>query len=210
MKTILLVDDHEVVRDGVKRIVDKQLGPFSFGEASSAAQALALVREQDWDLVVLDISLAGRDGLEVLKEMKHICSNLRVLILSMHSEELFARRALKAGADGYITKNSSRAELAKAVTNVMSGGIYVSHALAEKLVIDLKDGTDGLPHETLSDREFEVLRLLASGKTVSEIAETLRLSLGTISTYRARILEKMRMKTNAELTYYAIQNRLVE
>jgi two-component system, NarL family, invasion response regulator UvrY len=210
MKTILLIDDHEVVRDGVKRIVDKQLGPFTFGEASSAAQALALVRERDWDLVVLDISLAGRDGLEVLKEMKHIRSNLRVLILSMHSEELFARRALKGGAAGYITKNSSRAEVAKAVTNVMRGGIYVSHTLAEKLVVDLKDGTDGLPHEILSDREFEVLRLLASGKTVSEIAEALRLSVGTISTYRARILEKMRMKTNAELTYYAIQNRLVE
>jgi DNA-binding NarL/FixJ family response regulator len=210
MKKILLVDDHEVVRDGVRRIVDKQLGPFTFGEASSAAQALALVHEQDWDLVVLDISLAGRDGLEVLKEMKHIRPNLRVLILSMHSEELFARRALKAGAAGYVTKNSSRSELAKAVNRIICGGMYVSNSLAEKLAIDLRHGSDRLPHETLSDREFEVLRLLASGKTVSEIAETLRLSVGTISTYRARILEKMRMKTNAELTYYAIQNRLVE
>jgi DNA-binding NarL/FixJ family response regulator len=210
MKRILLVDDHAVVRDGVKRIVDKQLGPFNFGEASSAAQALALVREHDWDLVVLDISLAGRDGLELLKEMKQIRFDLPVLVLSMHSEELFARRALKAGAAGYVTKSISRAELAKAVTSVMRGGIYVSKTLAEKLIIDLRDGADGLPHETLSDREFEVLRLLASGKTVSEIAKELVLSVGTISTYRARILEKMRMKTNAELTYYAIQNRLVE
>lgn len=210
MKRILLVDDHEVVRDGVKRIVDKQLGPIDFGEASSAAQALALVREQDWDLVVLDISLAGRDGLELLKEMKHVRPDLPVLILSMHSEELFARRALKAGAAGYVTKSSSRAELAKAVTGVLRGGIYVSHSLAEKLVTDLRGGADRLPHETLSNREFEVLRLLASGKTVSEIAEKLSLSIGTVSTYRARILDKMGMKTNAELTYYAIQNRLVE
>lgn len=209
MKRILLVDDHEVVRDGVKRIVDKQLGPANFGDAGSAAEALALVREKDWDLVVLDISLAGRDGLEVLKEMKHIRPHLPVLVLSMHSEDLFARRALKAGAAGYITKNSSRAELTKAVTSVIRGGVYVSNGLAEKLVVNLRDG-DRLPHETLSDRELEVLRLLASGNTVSEIADKLVLSVGTISTHRARILAKMRMKTNAELTYYAIQNRLVE
>jgi two-component system, NarL family, invasion response regulator UvrY len=133
-----------------------------------------------------------------------------VLILSMHSEELFARRALKAGASGYITKNSPRAALAEAVNQVMRGGVYISPGLAEKLVIDLREGAARAPHETLSDREFEVLRLIASGKTVGEIADMLALSVGTISTYRARILDKMGMKTNAELTRYAIQNQLVE
>jgi two-component system, NarL family, invasion response regulator UvrY len=210
MKRILLVDDHEVVRDGVRRILDKQPGATTFGEAGTAPEALELVREQDWDVVLLDISLGGRDGLEVLKEIKQLRPRLPVLILSMYSEELFARRALKAGADGYITKSSPRAELAQAVEKIIKGGIYISPSLAEKLVIDLREGTDRPPHETLSDREFEVLRLIASGKTVGEIADILSLSAGTISTYRARILEKMGMKTNAELTHYAIQNRLVE
>jgi len=210
MKRILLVDDHEVVRDGVRRILDKQPGATTFGEAGTAPEALELVREQDWDVVLLDISLGGRDGLEVLKEIKQLRPRLPVLILSMHSEELFARRALKAGAAGYVTKGSPRAELAQAVDEVIKGGVYVSPTLAEKLVLDLREGTDRPPHETLSDREFEVLRLIASGKTVGEIADILSLSAGTISTYRARILEKMGMKTNAELTHYAIQNKLVE
>jgi two-component system invasion response regulator UvrY len=210
MKRILIVDDHEVVRDGVKRILDKPPGAASFGEASTAPEALELAREQDWDIVLLDLSLSGRDGLEVLKELKQIRPRLPVLILSMYSEELFARRALKAGAAGYITKNSPRAKLAEAVDKVIKGGLYISPGLAEKLVIDLREGTGRPPHETLSDREFEVLRLIASGKTVGEIADLLSLSVGTISTYRARVLDKMEMKTNAELTRYAIQNQLVE
>jgi len=210
MKRILIVDDHEVVRDGVKRILDKPSGATMFGEASTASEALELAQEQDWDVVVLDLSLGGRDGLEVLKELKRIRPRLPVLILSMHAEEFFARRALKAGASGYITKNSRRAELAGAVDKVIGGGIYISPALAEKLVIDLRKDTDRPPHETLSDREFEVLRLIASGKTVGEAADILSLSVATISTYRARILEKMGMKTNAELTRYAIQARLVD
>ncbi|HJQ23667.1 MAG TPA: response regulator transcription factor [Blastocatellia bacterium] len=210
MKRILIVDDHEVVRDGVKRILDKPPGAASFGEASTAQEALDLARGQEWDVVLLDLSLGGRDGLEVLKELKRLRPRLPVLILSMHSEELFARRALKAGASGYIAKNSPRAALAEAVNRVMRGGVYISPGLAEKLVIDLREGAGRPPHETLSDREFEVLRLIASGKTVGEIADMLSLSVGTISTYRARILDKMGMKTNAELTRYAIQNQLVE
>lgn len=211
MKRILLIDDHEVVRSGVKRIFDKQpSGSVVFGEASTPAEALELARKQDWDAAVLDLSLGGRDGLEVLKELKQIRRRLPVLILSMHSESMFARRALKAGASGYVTKNTPRAELMVAINKVIDGGTYVSPALAEELVIDLRKGSDRPPHELLSDREFEVMRLIASGKTVTEIAEILSLSVGTISTYRMRILEKMEMKTNAELTRYAIQNKLVE
>lgn len=210
MKKILLVDDHEVLRDGVKRVFDKQPGTAIFGEASTIQEALTLVREQDWDIVVLDISLGDRSGLEILKELKQIRPLLPALILSMHSEEQYARRAFKAGAAGYITKDSSRAELVKAINRVAAGGRYVSHALAEGLAIDLERGSDRPPHETLSDREFEVMRLIASGNTVGEIAVLLSLSDKTISTYRARILEKMRMKTNAELTHYAIKCGLVD
>jgi DNA-binding NarL/FixJ family response regulator len=210
MSKILIVDDHEVLRNGVKRIFDKPPGTATFGEASTAQEALRLAREQEWDVVVLDLSLRDRSGLEVLKELKQIRPKLPVLILSMHSEEQFARRAFKAGAAGYVTKDSPRAELVKAITQVIQGRTYVSPALAEKLVVDLRRGTDRPPHEILSDREFQVMRLIASGKTVSEIAEILSLSSGTISTYRTRILEKMGMKTNAELIHYAIQNKLVE
>src|ERR1700704_5558501 len=166
MKKILIIDDHEIVRDGLKKIVNEQPDDITFGEASTAPEALRLVSEQDWDIVVLDLSLGGRNGLEVLKELKQMRPGLPVLILSMHSEEQYARRAFKAGAAGYITKDSPRAELVKAVKKVMSGGRYVSHALAEKLVVDLRRDTDRPPHEILSDREFEVMRLIASGKTV--------------------------------------------
>jgi two-component system, NarL family, invasion response regulator UvrY len=209
MKKILIIDDHEIVRDGLKKIVNEQSENITFGEASTAPEALRLVAEQDWDIVVLDLSLGGRNGLEVLKELKQIRPGLPVLILSMHSEEQYARRAFKAGAAGYITKDSPRAELLNAINKVAKGRKYISGALAEELVIDLERGSDRPPHETLSDREFEVMRLIASGKTVGEIAVLLSLSDNTISTYRARLLEKMKMRTNAELTHYAILNGLV-
>ncbi len=210
MKRILIIDDHAVVRDGVKKIFDEQPGAVSFGEASSGLEALQLARQQDWDLAVLDLSLGNQSGLDVLKGLKQIRPRLPVLILSMHSEEQYVHRAFKAGASGYITKDSSRAELAKAVNKLAAGGMYITSALAERLVFDLGRGSDRPPHETLSDREFEVMRLIASGKTVTEIAGLVSLSDKTISTYRARLLEKMRMKTNAELTRYAIQNKLVD
>lgn len=206
---ILIVDDHAVVRDGVKRIFEEQPAAV-FGEAGTAPEALKLAMEETWDVVVLDISLAGRSGLEVLRELKQIRPRLPVLILSMHSEEQYARRAFRAGAAGYITKDSSRAELAKAINRVIEGGRYVSPALAEKLVFDIERATDRPLHEALSDREFEVMCHIASGKTVKEIAELLSLSDKTISTYRTRILGKMDMKTNAELTHYAIKTGLVE
>jgi DNA-binding NarL/FixJ family response regulator len=210
MKKILIIDDHEVVRDGVKKIFDEQAGEVSFGEANNRLEALQLARQQDWDMAVLDLSLGDQSGLEVLKELKELRPRLPVLILSMHSEEQYARRAFKAGASGYITKDSSRTELTKAIDKVAAGGRYITSALAERLVFDLGRDSDRPPHEGLSDREFEVMRLIASGKTVTEIAELLSLSDKTISTYRARLLEKMVMKTNAELTRYAIQNKLVD
>ena len=206
---ILIVDDHAVVRDGVRRLVDEQLGAAVFGEASTAQEALQLAQDAHWDAVVLDIALGARNGLEVLKALRQLRPRLPVLILSMHAEEQYAQRAFKAGAAGYITKDSPRAELVTALTKVIHGGKYVSSRLAEQLVVGMANGTDHPRHEALSDRELEVMSLIASGKTVSQIAELLSLSDKTISTYRARILEKMHMKTNAELTYYAIQNKLV-
>jgi DNA-binding NarL/FixJ family response regulator len=209
MRRILIVDDHEVVRDGIKRIFDEQTNKTIFGEASTAPEALRLARERDWDMAVLDLTLGDRSGLEVLKGLRQMRPTLPVLILSMHSEEQYARIAFKAGAAGYITKNSRRTELAEAMNRVIEGGRYVSPALAEKLIILLQRGIDRLPHETLSGREFQVMQLIASGKTVCEIAEILSLSDKTISTYRARILEKLSLKNNAELIHYALQNRLV-
>jgi len=210
MRKILLIDDHAVVRDGIKRIFEDQPDEISFAEASTRAEALEIVAHKDCDLVVLDITLGKRDGLELIKELKQLCPKVPVLILSMHSEEHYARRALKAGAVGYISKETPRAELVAAIRKVLAGGRYVSPALAEQLAVDLTREADRPPHEGLSDREFEVLRLIASGHTVGAIAGLLSLSDKTISTYRARILEKMGMKTNAELTHYAVRNRLVE
>jgi len=207
---ILIVDDHEVVRDGVKRLLEEQPGDIVCGEAGTPEEAIRRALASDWDAVVLDLSFSARSGLEVLKELKHVRPRLPVLVLTMHSEEQYARRAFKAGAAGFITKDSPRAELSKAIHKVLEGGKYLSPALAEKLVIDLERGEDRPPDETLSDREFQVMRLIASGKTLSEIAGLLSLSDKTISTYRARLMEKMRMRTNAELTHYAIHNKLVD
>jgi two-component system, NarL family, invasion response regulator UvrY len=210
MRKVLIVDDHEVVRDGVKRLLDEQSGTISCGEAGTPEEALAMALAEAWDAVVLDISFAGKSGLELLKELKQVRPRLPVLVLTMHSEEQYARRVFKAGAAGFITKNSPRAELSKAIHKVMDGGKYLSPALGEKLIIDLERGVNRPPDETLSDREFQVMCLIASGKTLSEIADLLSLSDKTISTYRARVMEKMGMRTNAELTHYAIHNKLVD
>jgi DNA-binding NarL/FixJ family response regulator len=210
MKRILIIDDHAVVRDGLKWTIESKGAEVVFGEASTGAEALQLARDRDWDLAVLDLSLGKQNGLEVLKQLKQIQPRLPVLIFSMHAEEQYARRAFTAGASGYVTKDTSTAELAKAISSLMSGGRYITSGLAERIVFDLGRGSDRPPHETLSDREFVVMRLIASGKTIMEIGSALSLSDKTISTYRARLLEKMGMKTNAELTRYAIQNKLVD
>ena len=207
MLKILTIDDHEVVRRGLKDMFTAESA--TFGEARTGAEAIDLVRKQPWDIAVLDISLGGRSGLEVLAELKQLRPRLPVLILSMHAEEQYAVRAFKAGASGYINKASSGEELRRAILKIIKGGQYVGPSLAEKIVVQLSQ-SGKVPHESLSNREFEVLCSIASGKTVNEIADQLSLSNKTISTYRRRILDKMEMRTNAELTHYAIRNRLVE
>lgn len=207
MLRILTIDDHDVVHGGVKGLFSAATAQF--GEARSGAEALKVIGDQEWDIAILDISLGKRNGLEVLGEIKELRPRLPVLILSMHAEEQYAIRAFKSGASGYISKTSSGDELRAAILKVIRGGRYISPALAEKIVVDLSTA-DRPPHEALSNRELQVLCLIASGKTVGEIAGQLSLSDKTISTYRRRILDKMLMKTSAELTHYAIRNGLVE
>ncbi|PYI87974.1 MAG: DNA-binding response regulator [Verrucomicrobia bacterium] len=214
MPRILITDDHALIRRGLKQILLEGSERVGFGrlvveEAENAEEALQKIKE-NWDVIVMDITMPGRSGLDVLKDIKLARPQLPVLILSMHSEDQFAVRMLKAGAAGYITKESAPQELVNAIKKVLSGGKYVSPSLAERLAYDLSHDTDKAPNETLSDREFQVMSLIASGKTVSQIAEKLGLSVKTISTYRTRVLEKMGMKTNAALTHFAIKNRLVE
>ena len=213
MIRILVADDHGIVHRGLRQIVAEQPDMTVAGEARTGQEALALAQAKRFDAVVLDISMPGRGGLDVLKELKHLHPRLPVLVLSMHPEEQYAIRALRLGASGYMTKESAPEELIGAIRRIVAGGRYVSASLAETLAGGLMQ-TDRLhdrpPHEALSDREYLVMRLIASGKTATEIADELALSIKTISTYRARILEKMGMKNNAELMLYALRSRLVD
>jgi two-component system invasion response regulator UvrY len=207
---VLIVDDHALFRRGLRETLAESYAKVTFGEAKTAQETLEFVRRQDWDVVILDISLPGKSGLDILDDLKRLRPKLPVLLLSMHPEEQFARRALKSGAAGYLTKESVPEELKEAVSRAARGGRYVSRTLAEKLAMDLREGADVPLHELLSDREFQVLRMIASGKSVKEIADEIALSVKTVSTYRARILEKTGMKTNAELIRYALQAQLVD
>jgi DNA-binding NarL/FixJ family response regulator len=207
---VLIVDDHAVVRHGIRQIINDAIQGVEFGEASNAADAASKAWGEPWDVVILDISLPSRNGLDVLKDIKREKPDLPVLMLSMHPEDQFAVRTFKAGASGYLTKESAPEELVKAIHKVCSGGKYISEEMAEVLADSLKAGEFTNPHELLSDREYEVLCLIASGNTVSQIADKLSLSVKTISTYRARVLEKMKLRTNAELTHYAIRMGLVK
>ena len=209
MLKILIADDHAIVRQGLKQIVTETPDMIVAGEASNGQELLNKIQESDYDVVVLDITMPGRDGIDVLKQLRSERPELPILMLSIHPEEQYALRALKAGASGYLTKESAPDELVVAIRKVSRGGKYISSSLAEKLAFELEVGREQAPHETLSDREYQVMRMIASGKTVMEIAQELVLSEKTISTYRSRILEKMNMKNNAELTYYAIKNQLV-
>lgn len=206
---ILIADDHAVVRSGIKQILADAFKRAAFGEASNGQEALEQVWREPWDVVVLDVSMPGRSGLEVLKEIKQSKPTLPVVMLSMHPEDQFAVRLLKAGAAGYMTKESAPAELVGAVRKAMAGGRYVSPALAEKMAEFIGTDVQTLPHERLSDREFLILRLIASGKPVGTIARELGLSVKTVSTYRTRLLQKMGLQNNAELVHYAFQHQLV-
>ncbi|MBC8485215.1 MAG: response regulator transcription factor [Bacteroidetes bacterium] len=211
MIKVLIADDHSVVRSGIKQILSDESDMQVAGEACNSQEVIEMVSKEQYDVLVLDITMPGKSGLEVLTDVKKIRSDIPILILSMHPEEQFAVRALRSGASGYLTKESAPEELVVAIRKINGGGKYVSGSLAEVLAFDLEDRGKGrvIPHENLSDREFQVLCLIASGKSVKEMAKELFLSVKTISTYRTRILEKMKMKSNSELTYYAIQNKLI-
>ncbi len=204
------MDDHAVVRRGLRQILADEFRRADFGEARNAQEALARVWKEKWDVVVLDITMPGRSGLEVLREIKNAKAKVPVLVLSMHPEDQFAMRVLKAGASGYMNKESAPEELVRAVQKLLAGGRYVSPSLAEKMALYLTEDIKGTPHERLSNREFQVMRLIASGKTVREIAEENFLSVKTVRTYRQRILEKMGLKRNAELIRYALEHKLVK
>lgn len=211
MYRVLLVDDHPALRKGMKSILEDAIPGVAVSEAGDGDAALLVLGDtaKPFDVVVLDLTMPGRSGIDLLAEVKHRYPKLPVLIMSLHGEEQFAVRALRAGASGYLTKTAAPEQLVVAVGKLVRGGRYVSESLAERLAADVGGKETNAPHERLSDREFEVMRGLASGQSVSEIAEQMKLSVKTVSTYRARLLEKLGMETNAEVTRYAIQNGLV-
>jgi two-component system invasion response regulator UvrY len=210
MIRVLLADDHAILRGGLKEILVRHLDGVECGEAENAEQALAQVREHPWDLMILDITMPGRSGLDILADLKLLRPELPVLVLSMLPEDQFGKRVLKAGACGYLKKESAPEELIQAIRKVLAGGRYVGPTLAEKFARDLQQGGDRPLHEALSPREFEILIMISSGRSVGQIAEELHLSGTTVSTHRARILEKMNMTTTAALIRYAVRNHLAD
>lgn len=206
---VLLGDDHAIFRRGLIQILSEHFGAIAFGEAETAQQVLDRAWKESWDVVVLDLSMPGRSGIEIIGDLRAARPKLPVLVVSAYPEEQYALRILKAGAAGYLTKIRAPHELIAAVERVVAGGRYVSAALAEKLALNLSAGAEKVPHERLSDREFEVMRRIASGQSVKEIAGDLSVSMQTISTHRARLLKKMGLRSNAELMRYALENKLV-
>jgi DNA-binding NarL/FixJ family response regulator len=209
MISVLIADDHTVVRQGLKQILSTDTQMSVVAEATNGNEVLRALERVKVDVLILDVTMPGKNGLDTLKEVKRNYPALPVLVLSMHPEDQFAIRMLRAGASGYITKESAPEELVEALRKVCRGGKYVSPQLAEKLAVFIEDDNTRAPHERLSDREFEILRMLALGKTVTEVADELLLSVKTVSTYRSRVLVKMKMTTNAELTRYALQSGLI-
>ena len=210
MIKIIITDDHPIVRKGLKEILAETKDIFSVDEAGNGWEVLEKVGKTDYDVVVLDLSMPGMSGLEVLKQLKKKKSSIPILVLSRHPEEQYAVRVLKAGADGYLTKESAPNELALAIQKIARGGKYISASLADQLASYIKDESGKKPHERLSDREFQVMSMLASGKTVGEIAREMALSVNTISTYRLRILEKMKWTNNAQIMHYALNEKLID
>ncbi|WP_321788325.1 response regulator transcription factor [Paraburkholderia sp. J94] len=210
MIKVILADDHTLVREGLRRILEDAREFDIVGEGCDGATTLALVREREARVLVLDLSMPGRSGVELIKQIKDEKPALRILVLTMHAEQQYAVRAFKAGASGYLTKESASAELVNAVTKVAAGGVYVSMTMAERFAQSLNEPVDALPHQRLSDREFEVFRRLANGETIGEIAQALCVSAKTISTYKVRILEKMEMPHEAALVRYALRHKLLD
>ena len=210
MIRILLADDHAMFRAGLRGIIEQEFEMLVAGEAADGQEVMRKILAEDYDVVILDINMPGRDGIEVLSEIKAVKPNIAVLILSMYSEEQFALRALRASASGYLTKDSAPVELTSAIRTVVQGSKYISAAIAQILAYGVDARLEKLSHEKLSDREYGVMLQITSGKKINEIAAELNLSPKTISTYRARLLEKMGMETNAELTQYAIRHRLLK
>lgn len=210
MIKILIADDHPVVREGLKQILSKAADMQIGGEALNGQEVLDKINTEDWDVILLDINMPGRDGIEVLKEIRKEYAKLPILILSIYPEEQMGVRVLKAGASGFLNKEIAPKELLTAIRKIHTGGKYVSPQLAEKLAISVETNSDIEPHKRLSNREYQVLCLIASGKTIIEIAEQLSLSDKTIRTYRDRLMEKMVLKNDVELTHYAIKHKLIE
>lgn len=210
MIKVIIADDHAFLREGIKKTIQDETDMKVIGEASNANEVLAIMKDSDADVAIIDISMPGKSGLDILKDLKAMKKKFKVLILSMHPEDRFAIRALKAGAVGYLTKESAPDELVKAIRTVLTGRKYVSKALAEKLVDLLSDDKDSLPHEQLSDREYEVFIKISTGKKAVDIADELSISVHTVNTYRARILEKLGLNSNVELTQYAMHNKLID
>ncbi|MGA2624955.1 MAG: response regulator transcription factor [Bacteroidota bacterium] len=210
MRNILLIDDHAVMREGIKQILEDEFRKVTFGEAGNAGEALDLVSRQKWDVVILDIVLPGRSGFDVLKEIRRVNPKLPILVYSMHAEDEFAIRALRSGASGYLPKSDVPEQLVKAIRQLLEGRKYIGESLAERLASELDGQADKLPHSRLSNREYQIMLMLASGKTISQIAEEMSLSIKTISTYRTRMLEKMEMKSIAEVIHYVIERKLLE
>jgi DNA-binding NarL/FixJ family response regulator len=207
---ILLVDDHAIVRDGLKQILASKFPQATFGKGCNALEALDRVGKESWDVLLLDISMPGQSGLDVLHQIKALQPELKVLVLTMHPEDQYAMRVLKAGASGYLTKETASAEVVNAVQTVRRGGKYISATLAQRLASNLNAPAQKAPHETLSDREYQVLRMIAAGRSVKEIGFDLSLSVKTVSTYRTRVLTKLGFKTSAEVIRYAMREKLVE
>src|SRR4051812_774491 len=205
---ILIADDHAVVRRGVRELLREEFPQASFAEAASARETMELAWREPWDLILLDIAMPGRSGLDILRDLKLSCPNAAILVQSMHAEDQFASRVLKGGAAGYVTKQTMPQELVRAARKVLAGGRYVSESFAEKLVATLADG-EKAAHESLSDREFQVLRKLAAGQSLKEIGSELSLSIKTVSTYRTRLLQKLALGSNADLARYAVEHGLL-
>lgn len=210
MVRVLIADDHPVVRTGLKQILADEPDIEVVGEAMNSSEVVEYVWKHQCDLILLDIGMPGRSGIEIIGEIKQLRPDIGVLILSIYPEEQYAVRALRAGASGYLTKSSAPTELINAVYKVSKGGKYISQNLAEILASEIDEHSTKKPHERLSDREYQVMLMLASGKTVTEVAKELNLSVKTISTYRANILGKMSMKNNAQITFYAVENSLIK